>query len=74
MHLPTVLFRLKNFLKNQEKGKLRPAEKANQKDQAILLRRIIQAQEARGAPTTEISCMLAQEAAAIITQGIVNNM
>ncbi len=64
----------KELFKKPGKRKTKTSRKSKSKDQAILLRRIIQAQEARVAPTTEISCMLAQEAAAIITQGIVNNI
>ncbi len=69
------MFLQKNFLRSQEKGRLKPAEKADLQDQTTLLKDLIlQIPEAKDVLTTEISCMLAQEAAAIITQGIVNNM
>lgn len=74
-HPPPALLQLKSFLRSQEKERLKPAEKANHPAQTILLQDLtLLLPEARDAHTTETSCMLAQEVAATITQGALNNM
>ncbi len=83
-HLQLVQLQLKNFSKSQEKEKLKPAERVNRLDHAILLQvpiqatllqdLILQVPEAGDAHTMVINCTLAQEEAAIIIQETVSNM
>ncbi|BAP29679.1 uncharacterized protein CHSO_0642 [Chryseobacterium sp. StRB126] len=74
-HPLSALLLPKNYLKSQEKERLKPTEKANQQDQAILLQDLIPLlPEARAALTTEINCMWAQEVDVIIILATVNNM
>lgn len=74
-HPQPALLQPKSFLKIQEKEKLKPAEKAGQQDQIILLRgHTLQVPEVKDVLTMEISYMLAREEAAIIIQETVNNM
>ncbi len=73
-HLQPAHLHPRNLSKSQERGKLKPAEKANQQDLAILHQDPIQAQPVEDVLTTEISCTSDHEEAAIITPEILSSM